>query len=212
MFTFLLLNRSNRIYRLVFWYWGFLVIYCLVIALWIVNGITKGSAETSLIATSLFPSALSSSYPASLAARLGEWPMHTVYSAVFIVIIWLGAWAARQRILENPADHLRLLVWCSTIGIVVAAIGGLPMGLINIGVLHSDADTALLIKLLYETTGVFGGVGYVSIFGLIAYAMSKVPARSENRIVRAITARPTIVKRLSFSIYRMVDYRITVHS
>ncbi|MCU6795121.1 DUF418 domain-containing protein [Paenibacillus sp. WQ 127069] len=188
VFTLLLLNRSNRIYRLVFWYLGFLVIYCLVIGIWIVSGFTNGSAETSSIVTSPFPSALSPSYPASLSARLGEWPIHTVYMASSFIIIWLGAWTARKRILEHPANHLWLLVWCSTIGIVVAAIAGLPMGLLNIGVLHSDAGTASLIKMLHETTGVFGGVGYVSIFGLIAYAMSKAPTRSENRIVRAITA------------------------
>lgn len=188
LFAFLLLNRSERMYRLVFWYWGFLIVYCLVLMIWIAIHIAKGSAETALIVTSPFPSSLSTSYSASFVERLSEWPMHTLLSTVSIVIIGLGAWCAKRRILENPANHLRIMGWCAVIGITTAAIGGLPMGLLNLGALHADADTALLIKLLYETTGVFGGVGYVSVFGLIAYAMTKNPAYVKNRIVRAITA------------------------
>ncbi|GGE00199.1 DUF418 domain-containing protein [Paenibacillus nasutitermitis] len=188
LFVFLLLNRSERIYRLVFWYWGVLIVYCLVLMIWIAINIANGSAEAAVTATSPSPSSLSTSYSASLAVRLSEWPMHTALMSVNIVIIGLGAWCAKRRILENPANNLRILSWSAMVGIAAAAIGGLPMGLLNLGVLHADADTAPLIKLLYETTGAFGGVGYVSVFGLIAYAMSQYPACVKSRIVRAITA------------------------
>ncbi|MBW8351155.1 DUF418 domain-containing protein [Bacillus sp. IITD106] len=188
LFAFLLLNRSERIYRLVFWYLGFLIIYCLVLMCWIAVNLVNESTEAAVTVTSPFPSNLSLTYAASLIERLSEWPMHTVYMASSIIVIWFGAWCARQRILENPANHLRKLRWCSVIGIAAAAIGGLPMGLLNLGVLHADADTASLIKLLYETTGFFGGVGYVSVFGLIAYVMTKYPTWSQSRISRAIIA------------------------
>ncbi|MEK8173538.1 hypothetical protein NKH77_45315 [Streptomyces sp. M19] len=51
-----------------------------------------------------------SDYAASVVDRLGEWPVHTLTVMPFIVIVWLGAWAARHRILEDPARHRRLLV------------------------------------------------------------------------------------------------------
>lgn len=188
LFVFLLLNRSERIYRLVFWYWGLLIVYCLVLMIWIAINLVNGSTETAVIVTSPFPSSLSPSYSVSFTERLNEWPMHTALMSISIAIIGLGAWCAKRRILENPANHLRMLSWCAVIGIAAAAIGGLPMGLLNLGVLHADADTAPLIKLLYETIGTFGGVGYVSVFGLIAYAMTKYPACAKSRIVRAITA------------------------
>ncbi|GIP39321.1 hypothetical protein J31TS4_26010 [Paenibacillus sp. J31TS4] len=188
LFTFLLLNRSDRIYRLVFWYLGFMIVYCLVLFVWIAANLANGSTETAVIVTSPFPSNLSLTYAASLVERLREWPMHTVFMSSSIIIIWFGAWCARQRILENPANHLRKLSWCSAIGILAAAIGGLPMGLVNLGVLHADADTASMIKMLYETTGFFGGVGYVSVFGLLAYAAAQSPVWTQIRIVRAITA------------------------
>ena len=45
------------------------------------------------------------------------------------------------------------------------------------------------MKLLYEVSGTFGGVGYVALFGLLSHAlMTAMPAPRENVVVSALTA------------------------
>src|SRR5699024_926511 len=46
----------------------------------------------------------------------------------------LGILAARQRILEEPAGHLRLLRLTAFVGIPLSVLGGLPLALAGAGV------------------------------------------------------------------------------
>src|SRR5690606_17119039 len=102
-------------------------------------------------------SLLASSYVDSMVARVTEWPMHTLTVLGFILIVWLGAWAARRHLLEQPERHLPALRFAAGAGLGIAALGGLPMGLLSAGLLHADTGTAGWMKLLYETSGAFGG-------------------------------------------------------
>ncbi|GAA2791419.1 hypothetical protein GCM10010522_06050 [Kribbella solani] len=43
--------------------------------------------------------------------------MHTAGVLGFIMVVWLGIWAARKQILENPAAHKQVLSWTAGIGL-----------------------------------------------------------------------------------------------
>jgi uncharacterized membrane protein YeiB len=128
-------------------------------------------------------------YLASLVTRLHEWPVHTLTITGLIFVAWIGAWAARKRILEEPARHLRLLRVAAVGGIGLAVAGGLPMGLFSAGVYEVSSAAAPWVKLLYEVSGTFGGVGYVALFGLLSHALgTAMAAPRENAVVGALSA------------------------
>jgi len=189
VFTLVLLQRGDRVYRVPVWYLCFAAVTVTVLAVVVTIGIAGDSAVTSVLPTSDSTSMAADSFGAAVADRLSEWPATVLSMLPFILFVWVGAWAARRRILEEPHNHLRLLRWGAVGGLGIAVLGGLPMGLLSGGFLHLDADTASTAKLLYETSGFFGGVGYLCLFGLLALALTKAMASPrKNVVVGAITA------------------------
>jgi uncharacterized protein len=130
--------------------------------------VVKARAGTAILTNSPNPSLAAPSYRASLVDRLHEWPLHTLTVLPFIVIVWLGIWAARRRLLEEPASHRTLLCRTAVAGFAISIAGGLPYALVAAGWLHVDAGSVQLMSLLHDVTGEYGGVGYVALFGLLA--------------------------------------------
>ncbi len=194
VFTLLLLRRSERVHRLVLWLWTGTAVYTVVLAALTGWGIATGAGERATMPTREFDLGWASmeapTYAASVVARLGEWPGHTLYASGIIFVVWLGAWAARRRVLEEPARHRRLLWGTAAGGLGVGVVGGLPMGLFSAGALEVDVSTAMWSKLLYEASGSFGGVGYVALFGLIAAALTRTrhAASTTSPMVGALVA------------------------
>jgi uncharacterized protein len=112
-------------------------------------------------------------YVSSLAARLAEWPAHTLAVAPFVVVVWLGMIAARRRLLEDAAAHRRLLTIVAATGIGVSVLGGLPLGLVAGGLLTLDDATLRLATTLHGASGMFGGIGYTAVFGLVAARLTE---------------------------------------
>jgi uncharacterized membrane protein YeiB len=108
------------------------------------------------------------SYAASVVARLKEWPAHTLTVLPAIVIVWLGMWAARRRVLEDLAPNRRLLRRVAAGGLGVAILGGLPLSIASAGMVRADAQTLSLMTYLQQISGMFGGAGYVALAGLAA--------------------------------------------
>ncbi|RKN16155.1 DUF418 domain-containing protein [Micromonospora musae] len=188
-FTVLLLRRGDRVHRLAPGYLILAALYVLGLAALVLHGLAAGSGGGAGVPTSDFPSVTEPSYGASLAARVGEWPATVLSMLPMILFIWIGAWAARRRLLDEPAKHRRLLRRGATVGLTVAVLGGLPMGLLAGGFLHADADTAGYAKMLYETAGFFGGIGYGCLFGLLALRVSSWSAASRRQLpVTALAA------------------------
>ncbi|MEU5567872.1 DUF418 domain-containing protein [Micromonospora musae] len=188
-FTVLLLRRGDRVHRLAPGYLILAALYVLGLAALVLHGLATGSGGAAGVPTSDFPSVTEPSYGASLGARVGEWPATVLSMLPMILFIWIGAWAARRRLLDEPARHRRLLRRGATVGLTVAVLGGLPMGLLAGGFLHVDADTAGYAKMLYETAGFFGGIGYGCLFGLLALRVSSWSATSRRQLpVTALAA------------------------
>ena len=185
-FTLLLLRRSDRVHRLAPWYLALVGVYLVVLP--VVIALTSGG-PAARVPTSPDGAFSQPDYLASLLTRLHEWPVHTLTITGLVFVVWIGAWAARKRILEEPARHLRLLWVAAVGGIGLAVAGGLPMGLFSAGVYEVGSAAAPWVKLLYEVSGTFGGVGYVAVFGLLSHALGNaMAAPRENVVVGALTA------------------------
>lgn len=101
----------------------------------------------------------------------------------------LAFWAARRRILEQPAAHRRLLGWTAGVGIAVGWLGGLPAALAHVGLLAAPPAAVAedgAFGALHALTGTAGGVGYVAVFALVAERLSRRGRRGP--VVVAVTA------------------------
>jgi uncharacterized membrane protein YeiB len=186
VFTLVLLQRSDRVHRCAPWYLAVGGAYVLVLGIVVAVGLADGGSGAA-VPVSPFPSAEAGSYLASLAERAAEWPVHTLTLLPMILMVWVGAWAARHRVLEAPHEHLRLLRWTAVGGLAVSLTAGLPMALFSAGALGVDEGTAGSVRMLYETSGFFGGLGYAAVFGLIAHAIGR-RGRRPGPVLVAVTA------------------------
>ncbi|WP_214369057.1 DUF418 domain-containing protein [Pseudonocardia sp. H11422] len=111
----------------------------------------------------------------AMAARLGEWIGIGLLGQAVAVFgaVALGAWAARRRLLDEPARHRALLTRVAAVGLTVAVLGGAPLALAAAGVWADPSTGALLAAgALHAVGGYGGGVGYAALFGLLAIRLS----------------------------------------
>ena len=189
VFTLVLLDRGDRLYRIPIFYLGFVAVSVVVLAVVVAMGTAAGPNGPAVIPTTDSASMAAESFTAAMLARVSEWPMMVATMLPMILFVWVGAWAARRRVLEEPESHRRLLRRGAVAGLGIAVVGGLPMGLVSGGFLQVDEATAVPVKLLYEASGFVGGIGYLCLFGLLVLALSKARISPwENPIVGAIAA------------------------
>ncbi|WP_084500275.1 DUF418 domain-containing protein [Brevibacterium album] len=117
-----------------------------------------------------------SSYPVSVLARLGIWAVLTPAQIIGLAIpvcVLLGWLAARHRLLDEPARHRRTLIRIAAFGIPIGWLGGLPGALAHTGLVDPasiglPAEPGFMFFGLAVFTGIFTGIGYAALFGLIA--------------------------------------------
>ena len=165
--TLLLLNRSDKFHRIVLGIWVFEIGYVVFTAAQAAIAVVNSSGPAHPLANDPNPSLAATSYGAGLLDRLHEYPMHTASVIGFIIVVWLGIWAARKRILENPGAHKTLLTSVASIGLGITVLGGLPLALVGAGWLHVDESAVGALSYLSHVSGMFGGPGYVALFGLL---------------------------------------------
>lgn len=181
--TLFLLNRGDKFHRIVLGIWAFELIYVLTTAVQAVFAVLNSSGPAHALTNEPNPSLAASSYGASIVDRLPEYPLHTASVVGFIIVVWLGIWAARKQILENPGAHRKLLSSVAGVGLGVTVLGGLPLALVGAGWVHVDEKAVDALSYLSHVSGMFGGPGYVALFGLIVSRITKL-----SLPVRAISA------------------------
>lgn len=113
------------------------------------------------------------SYLTSMVLRLALWapsPFSSLFGLVMPAAFLLGILAARHRVLEEPSRHLPLLRWTATLGLAFGWGAGTVQALIHLGVLVVPNPSAFVSLHLY--TGIFAGLGYAALFGLLAHRVS----------------------------------------
>ncbi|MDA8371872.1 MAG: DUF418 domain-containing protein [Nocardiopsaceae bacterium] len=107
--------------------------------------------------------------------RIMVWTLMLPLQVLAVVIpaaILLGMAAGRRRILERPQHHLRLLAWTAVGGIGAAWATGLPEAMAHVGLLEMTAAAEGAMSGARQFVGLFGGAGYVALFGLIGHWLS----------------------------------------
>jgi uncharacterized protein len=162
-----------KLLRALLWLWAVSVVELVVLAALVIAGIVRAGGPPATIPAEVPASSVAPSYLASIAARLHEWPAHTLTVLPAIFIVALGMWAAERRLLEDPARHDALLRRIAVVCLAVAVGGGVPLALVHLGLVHADARTVGLISYLHKVSGMFGGPGYVALLGILASRLSR---------------------------------------
>lgn len=129
-------------------------------------------------------------YLTSIPRRLAFWAYLVIGQGLLMLVIptmlLLAFWAGRRQILERPGEHLRLLRLVAAIGIPIGWLGGIPTALNQIGVIAIPEHLGWVVYPIQSTTGLFTGLGYVALFGLIGHRVSS--RGSTGPVARAVTA------------------------
>lgn len=119
------------------------------------------------------------------------WPVlvlgQGVLGLVVPVAILTAFWAARHRVLETPGEHRRLLVRVAVVGLVVAWSTGVVHALQHLGVLGVPDTVSWVFSATQSVTGLFGGLGYVAVFALLAERIGRRNA-GPGPVVEAVSA------------------------
>jgi uncharacterized protein len=120
--------------------------------------------------TAALPSVADPDPLSAAGGRLAEWGETVLLGSMLSVVgaVALGAWAARHRVLDDPAQHRGLLARVAVAGLAVAVLGGLPTALAGAGVWTPGTDLMLLVGALHTVGGYAGGLGFAAVFGLVA--------------------------------------------
>ncbi|MBR8741206.1 hypothetical protein DSY14_05600 [Nocardiopsis sp. MG754419] len=119
-------------------------------------------------------------YLLSAAVRLPTWVL-TLFSGLITLALptafLIGLLAARHRLLDEPARHLPLLRRLAVVGITIGWLAGALIALQHVGVIGTAY--APVVAELHVFTGIFAGVGYAALFGLVAHGLAgRGPRRS----------------------------------
>ncbi|WP_432948948.1 DUF418 domain-containing protein [Kribbella sp. CA-253562] len=88
----------------------------------------------------------------------------------------IGLWAGRRRILERPAEHLRLLRITAAAGVAIGVLGAQPVALMVARFAGKPTgDTLSLIGPLHDVSGTISGFGYAALIVLIASRIRRGP-------------------------------------
>ena len=127
-----------------------------------------GGAEAGL---TVFTSPGADSYLLATLQRALEWSLGLLAIPFggfgLLAPMILGMWAARRRMLEEPARHRRALGLMAGIGVPVSLLGALPMSLALLGVWEPGILGEPFVSMLHVVTGAIGGAGYVALIALI---------------------------------------------
>ncbi len=139
-------------------------------------------------------------WPASILPRLMVWVFLLAFQGLLSLVIPIAAllafWAARHRVLDEPERHRRLLTAVAVVGIVVGWGGGGVHALQHVGVLPIPDHVSWVFSTTQPLTGLFGGLGYVALFGLVAAALAR-----RGPTVGPVTTAVTAVGKRSLSAY-----------
>jgi uncharacterized membrane protein YeiB len=147
------------------------------------------SDPAGFLAASRDATAGQSDYLRSVLARLAYWGPLTlgqVAGGAIPLCIVLGWLAARHRLLEDTLAHRRRLWTFAIGGIAIGWVGGAVVALDHFGVLPGDGAVPWAFSNLGTVTGIACGVGYASVFALVAGHFSEEARRPLP--VRAVAA------------------------
>ncbi|WP_237706790.1 DUF418 domain-containing protein [Kribbella flavida] len=143
-----------------------------------------GDSSLSISADPPDRSMLPPDFGTQLAERIVVHPFIALLGPIgFAAPFLIGLWAGRRRILERPAEHLRLLRITAVAGVAFAVVGAQPVALMLARTIAKPTgDTLSLIGPLHDVSGMLGGLGYAALIVLAARRLRR------GRVVAAVAA------------------------
>lgn len=187
----LFLRRSDR--TVAIWAGILVLVSAAFSALTLLGARALAEADTGTPTPHLTDANAIPGYWDAMAERITTWAGTMLPTVVLGLIVpaavLLGMLAARHRVLDAPSAHVALLRRCAVVGIAIGWGTGVLLALQNLGVLAigRDADWGLLP--LHTLGGLFGGVGYVAVFGLLAVRLERTGAGTFATAVQALGKR-----------------------
>ncbi|MGP3929329.1 DUF418 domain-containing protein [Nonomuraea sp. KM88] len=182
----LFLGRSDR--TLGIWVGALLALGALAAAVTTIMALAVPGGSAAVAAEAQRISIAEPAYLLSAAIRVAQWLAQLVSGLVTLALpaaFLIGVLAARHRILEEPSRHLPLLRRVAVLGISAGWLTGAALALRHVGVLGLPSGAALSAPHFY--TGIFTGVGYAALFGLVVHRIAARGTR-EPLPVRALVA------------------------
>lgn len=115
---------------------------------------------------------------AGIAERLISYPFGMLFNLLFfpiIIIILLGVWAGRKGFLLQPEKHRKFLTIVAVGGILISVAGAIPVAFMSADLWSPAPMLEGVLFGVQVLTGVFGGIGYAALFGLISIPLSRKP-------------------------------------
>ncbi|TDD11887.1 DUF418 domain-containing protein [Nonomuraea deserti] len=174
-----LVGFVRRSDRALFWAAGVAaVLHVIVLALF---GLLTATAEKGDT-----PAAMADPLQAALTRIVGWIGMTPTYFAVSVVPAFLlGIWAARRRLLDEPALHRALLSRVAATGTLIAVAGALPLTLVDTRLWSPTDAVAISVYALHSVTGIAGGLAYAALVGRVAAQGRR---RATGTVTRALAA------------------------
>jgi len=184
----LFFHRSDRTLKI--WLAVLLALGALVCALSVLGALLAPNPTAAAAAADLQRASIAETgYLLSAAVRFPTWVFGLVSGLATLAlptVFLIGVLAARHRILEEPARHLPLLRRAAVLGIGVGWTTGAVLGLQHVGVL--DPAFAPAVASVHFYTGIFTGVGYAALFGLLAHRITTTRGTDRPLAVRGLVA------------------------
>lgn len=129
---------------------------------------------------------IANSYAEMAINGLKNFPMSIlqVLGYPIIPVLIIGMLSARIQLLSNNPERLPLLKKISVIFISVSVIGAVPPLLQELHLWQPNYETKALTIAVHLISGVFGGIGYACLFGIISLKLQN----SSGKITQAIAA------------------------
>ncbi|MUL40905.1 DUF418 domain-containing protein [Streptomonospora sp. PA3] len=115
-------------------------------------------------------------YVDAMADRIAGWALMAPLQALSLVLpamVVLGMLIGRRRVLERTDRYRGVLIWTAAGGIGLAWASGLPEALVHVGLVEVSGPVASALGGVRQLSGVFGGAGYVALFGLVGGALAR---------------------------------------
>ena len=187
----LFLRRSGR--ALAIWAAILVLVSIAFSALTLVGARSVGSEAAASPTPDLTDANAISGYWDAKAERVTTWAgtmLPTVVLGLIVpVAVLLGMLAARHRVLDAPSAHVALLRRCAVAGIAIGWGTGLLLALQNLDVLAVSGTAEWGLLPLHTLGGLFGGLGYVALFGLLAIRLERTGAGTFATAVQALGKR-----------------------
>ncbi|ADD41846.1 DUF418 domain-containing protein [Stackebrandtia nassauensis] len=133
-------------------------------------------------------------------------PLGNTFIFPMLLFVVIGIWAARKGLLERPHEHQVLLKRLAIVGISASVAGALPSALAGAGAFDVSDYGFGVLSTIQVLTGVFAGIGYTALFGLLGMRMERRQTTITKTLAAAGQRSMSVYLFISLSLALLMNY------